>query len=99
MDSDDVLKADLEKARAECERLREENAHLRLRVGDHHVSTTSKPPALPPQINQATQAPATVRIDSPPELKVSLFMNLFRGRGDVYAVRRVSYRSLPLELS
>ena len=87
MDSDDVLKADLEKARAECQRLREENASLRLRIDNHHVSTSSNPSALAPQINQATQAPATVRIDSPPELKVSLFRNLFRGRHDVYAVR------------
>jgi hypothetical protein len=83
MDSDDVLKAELEKAKAECERLREENAEIMLRVGDHHVDTASKPPAVAPQINQATQAAANVRIDSPPELKVSLFMDLFRGRDDL----------------
>ncbi len=87
MDSDDVLKAELKKARAECERLREENTKLRLRVGEHNGKPASKPQALAPQINQATQAAATVRTDSPPELKVSLFMNLFRGRDDVYAVR------------
>ena len=87
MDSDDVLKAELERARAECERLREENTKLRLRVGEHNGKPASKPPVLTPQINGATRTPATVRTDSPPELKVSLFMNLFRGRDDVYAVR------------
>ncbi|CAN5748848.1 hypothetical protein BH18ACI4_BH18ACI4_05230 [soil metagenome] len=30
MDSDDVLKAELEKARAECDRLREDNTTLKL---------------------------------------------------------------------
>lgn len=32
MGSDEILKAELEQAVAECERLREENARLRLRV-------------------------------------------------------------------
>jgi hypothetical protein len=75
MDSDDVLKAELEKARAECERLREENTKLRLRVVEHNGKPASKPPVRAPQINGATQTPATVRTDSPPELKVSLFMS------------------------
>jgi len=87
MNSDDVLRTELEKARAECERLREENTKLRLRVGEHDGKPASKPPVRAPQINRATHTPATVRTDSPPELKVSLFMNLFRGRDDVYAVR------------
>ena len=34
MDSDEILKAELAKAMAECEHLREENARLRLRIGD-----------------------------------------------------------------
>ncbi|HYJ87205.1 MAG TPA: hypothetical protein VEW46_14180, partial [Pyrinomonadaceae bacterium] len=87
MDSDDVLKYELESARAELERLRAENAKLRLRVGVYDGNLASKPPVLAPQINKATQASASVRTDSPPELKVSFFMNLFRGRDDVYAVR------------
>jgi hypothetical protein len=87
MDSDDVLKAELEKARAECERLREENTKLRLRVVEHNGKPASKPPVRAPQINGATHTPATVRTDSPPELKVSLFMNLFRGRDDVPSCR------------
>ncbi len=83
MATDNVLKAELEKARDECERLREENTKLKLRLGEHHINPPSKPPALALQ----KQAAATVRTNSPPELKVSLFMNLFRGRDDVYAVR------------
>ena len=34
MRSDETLKAELAKAIAECERLREENARLRLRIGE-----------------------------------------------------------------
>jgi hypothetical protein len=87
VDSDDVLKYELESARAECERLRAENAKLRLRVGVYDGNLASKPPVLAPQINKATQASASVRTDSPAEIKVSFFMNLFRGRDDVYALR------------
>jgi superfamily II DNA or RNA helicase len=87
VDSDDVLKYELESARAELERLREENAKLKLRLGEHDQNPASKPPVLAPQINKATQASPSVRTDSPPDLKVSFFMNLFRGRDDVYAVR------------
>ena len=34
MNSDEVLKAELAKALAECERLRKENVQLRLRIGE-----------------------------------------------------------------
>ncbi len=34
MSSDETLKAELAKAIAECQRLREENARLRLRIGE-----------------------------------------------------------------
>jgi regulator of replication initiation timing len=34
VNSDEILKAELAKALAECERLREENAQLRLRIGE-----------------------------------------------------------------
>jgi superfamily II DNA or RNA helicase len=84
---DEILKAELEKARAECERLREENAKLRLHVGEAHGNSASKPRALALQINKTTEVSAIVRADSRPELKVSLFRSLFRGRDDLYAVR------------
>jgi hypothetical protein len=83
--SDEILKAELEQAVAECERLREENARLRLRVREAPL------PATPKQVsahnNNKNQASANVANDSPPELKVSLFRSLFRGREDVYALR------------
>jgi len=41
VDSDQILKAELKKAVAECERLREENARLRVRVGQAPDTLTS----------------------------------------------------------
>jgi superfamily II DNA or RNA helicase len=80
------LKAELAKAIAECEYLRAENARLKLRVGETPDRHTS--PEQPPLIVKAELLPsATVTADSPPEVKVSLFQDLFRGRDDVYAVR------------
>ena len=88
MGSDEILKAELEQAVAECKRLREENARLRLRVGE----TPDTLPATTKQFsahnnNNKKPASSNVANDSPPELKVSLFRSLFRGREDVYAVR------------
>ena len=60
MNSDDVLRAELEKARVECERLREENTKLTLRLGEQNGKPASKPPVRAPQINGATHTPATV---------------------------------------
>ena len=84
MNNDELLKAELAKTVAECERLREENARLRLRIGedfeDDHQDVEC------PSLNGAVKA-AAVTIDSPPEVKVSLLKDLFRGRDDVYAVR------------
>ncbi len=87
MDSDEILKAELKKAVAECERLREENARLRVRVGQASDTLASTPNQFSAHNNKKAQASATVTAESPPELKVSLFSSLFRGRDDVYAVR------------
>ena len=87
MANDEILKAEFEKAKAECERLRKENDRLRLRLGeaaDTHVPSP-KQPSNP--TNKTAPSSATVLADSPPELKVSLFRSLFRGRDDVYALR------------
>src|SRR5450759_1050078 len=83
MGNDEILKAELEKAVAECERLREENARLRVRVGQAPDTRASHASAN----NTNVRTSAAVTVDSRPELKVSLFKDLFRGRDDVYAVR------------
>ena len=83
MGNDEILKAELEKAVAECERLREENARLRVRVGQAPDTRASHASAN----NTNVRTSAAVTVDSRPELKVSLFRSLFRGRDDVYAVR------------
>ena len=87
MGNDEILKAELEKAIAECERLREENARLRFRVGQAPDTLASTPNQFSAHNNKKAQASATVTAESRPELKVSLFGSLFRGRDDVYALR------------
>ena len=87
MDSDEVLKAELQKALAECERLRDENAQLRLTVRQSTDTLSSKPKSSSGHNNKKPQSTAPVTNHSCPESKVSLFRSLFRGRDDVYAVR------------
>src|SRR5439155_17695291 len=87
MGSDEILKAELEKAIAECERLREENARLRVRVGQAPDTLAPTPNQFSAHNNKQAQTSATVTAESRPELKVSLFGSLFRGRDDVYALR------------
>ena len=87
MGNDEILKAELEKTVAECARLREENARLRLRVREAPDTLAPTPKQFTTHNNKEGQASAAVTADSPPELKVSLFASLFRGREDVYATR------------
>ncbi len=70
----------LAQALAECDRLREENRQLRSRMGI----------ALEQVAKAHIVAPAlvgSVTAKSSPEEKVRLFLSLFRGREDIYAVR------------
>jgi len=87
MGSDETLKAELAKAIAECERLREENVRLRLRIGE--APEGAHQDVDQPRSSGEVKSPssATVTADSRPDVKVSLFKDLFRGRDDVYAVR------------
>lgn len=97
--SDEILKAELAKAVAECHRLRAENARLKFRVGEAPDIHDPRPERPAPIVEEKPQSsatgsathlphyPATVTVDSRPEVKVSLFKDLFRGRDDVYAVR------------
>ena len=86
MQSDDILKSELEQALSECERLRDENARLRLRLDGTPDTRAARVEQLSANIKKS-YPPETVTASSQPELKVSLFGNLFRGRDDVYAVR------------
>lgn len=87
MNGDENLKAELAKAVAECEHLREENARLKLRVGEASDIRDPRPERPPSIIEEKPQSSATITLDSQPEVKVSLFRDLFRGRDDLYAVR------------
>ncbi len=80
MSASDFQDSKLAEALAECERLREENRQLRGRL-EMPIPEVAAPPAAAP-------TPAgTVTGKSSPEEKVKVFLSLFRGREDVYAVR------------
>ena len=87
MDTNEILKAKLQKALAENERLRDENAQLRRTAGQSSNAPAPKPGPFYGPNNKKPQSTARVTNDSRPESKVSLFRSLFRGRDDVYAVR------------
>ncbi len=90
MPADDTLRTELAMVRAECERLREENAKLKNRLGDNNPRTDNRPVVaqkVPAQTDKNSEASKSITSSSHPDLKVSLFRSLFRGRDDVYAIR------------
>jgi hypothetical protein len=87
VNSDEVLKAELARAIAESKRLREENARLRLRIGEDLEGGHQAAEQPSSTGNVKAHLSAAVTVDSPPKVKVSLFKDLFCGRDDVYAVR------------
>jgi len=73
-------------ARAECERLREENVRLRAMLSIHDPVLEHPAPSAPGAA--PTPLPGrSITEASTPEQKIALFRGLFRGREDVYAVR------------
>src|SRR5713226_4820942 len=80
----DNIQDRLKTVQEECQRLREENAHLRAMLG-----INQSPPKDPvPQAVPVPKLSSTARSGvSAPEEKISLFRNLFRGREDVFAIR------------
>ena len=90
MQGNDRLRAELAKANAECERLRKENAKLTRRLGDNAGRRGAPPivsPNMPAPADETSEPPNAVTNSSHPDLKVSFFRSLFRGREDVYAIR------------
>lgn len=83
---DREVKLQLESALDECRRLREENAALRRLLADKVIA----PPASEPKSIQPALKAAGPDVDdtSGKDAKVALFRSLFRGREDVYAVRK-----------
>src|SRR5438132_2423217 len=88
MQADVILKAELQQAIAECERLRAENAQLKARLGDSPRPAPT--PIVPSATSQTpkTKLPKALNANSPDDQKINRFCSLFRGREDVYAVRR-----------
>ncbi len=74
------LQTKLEETRAECMRLKEENARLRVLIGvpqeEPVTFSVHKQETLP-----------VITTDSSSEAKINLFRSLFRGREDVYPIR------------
>src|SRR5438270_720291 len=88
MESRKLLRAQLQDALDECERLRKENARLRKIICDlPEKATTPHEPDLPNEPRAVVPSVEIASTDFSPEIKVTLFRNLFRGREDVYAVR------------
>ena len=88
MDDRDVRYRQLETALAESRRLREENAELRQLLADNGITIPA--PAKngsQPAIREEGQG-AEVNEHSGKDAKIALFRGLFRGREDVYAVRK-----------
>lgn len=86
MQSDDILKSELKQALSECDRLRDENARLRFRLSGTSDIRAPRAERLSANVKKSYLS-ETVTACSNPELKVSLFSSLFRGRSDVYALR------------
>src|SRR5262245_29711735 len=87
MEDDGILKAELQRAVEECERLRQENADLRRQLGESATDAARSAQRLSSRNPERIEPSAEVSAHSHPDLKVSLFRRLFRGRDDVYAVR------------
>ena len=83
----------LDEARSECARLREENARLRQLLWPSNDAISPTPIEPAPGLFPAAQPLPQVDASSPTEKKIALFRTLFRGRDDVYAVLWVNERT------
>ena len=75
--NDDNIQKKLDAALTECAMLRKENIRLQKLLGQAGAE-----PEKASDINAST-----ITTNSPPDVKIALFLSLFRGRKDVYPVR------------
>jgi hypothetical protein len=80
------MNSDADELRSELQRLREENAELRKRLGlsIHEPARDYRQKSDPAPVN--TKPIGSLTADSPAVEKIALFRNLFRGRDDVFAL-------------
>jgi len=82
------IQAQLQKALAECARLTEENARLKmlLNLQGEKAKHSSLADTLEPVL-QVSTVTGTISNNSSADSKIDLFRSFFRGREDVYPVR------------
>ena len=88
MDDPGVKARELETTLAECRRLKEENAALRQLLADNGITIPTPAKNGPQAAIRKEGQDAGVNEHSGKDAKVTLFRSLFRGREDVYAVRK-----------
>jgi hypothetical protein len=88
MDDPGVKARELETTLAECRRLKEENAALRQLLADNGITIPTTAESGPQAAIRKEGQDAGVNEHSGKDAKVTHFRSLFRGREDVYAVRK-----------
>ena len=88
MEEPDVKAREMETALAECRRLKEENAALRQILADNGITVPTPAKVGPQAAFEREGQNSSVNEHSGKDAKVTLFRNLFRGREDVFAVRK-----------
>ena len=78
---------------SELDRLRQENAELRQRLGIIASEPSVEPRVISAELPLEDRSLLVLDKASPAQDKIALFRTLFRGREDVYAVRWVNERS------
>lgn len=81
----DILQKKLDESLQECDRLRKDNKSLQTLLRKAGIDLLC--PKFEPKKSLSSSGLVPVNYESPAEVKVALFRNLFRGREDIYPVR------------